>query len=695
MAQTARPKSSAEAGVAGNTNYYGYDGGGEYLRELTGSAGRLKFEEMRRSDAQVYSVLQALTLPILKAEYAIEPPSDSSQDKLIADTITQNLKEGMSMTWEDTLRHALLMYPFGFSILEKIWMLKDNLFQIDKLAPRLPNSVVRWDRDQQRELLGPVQQDTDGKEYLLPMDKILIFSLGKEGDNWEGTSILRAAYKPWFIKSKLEKINAIKHERHGVGMPKVRVPDGTTRDSDTWRDAEQLIENMLAHENAYVIIPGSKEGGWDVEILGAGSENAGTDTLPSIKYYDEQIAKSALAMFIMLGTTETGSRALGMSFVEVFLDSLQFVADYISSVMSRFLIRQYVDFNWKVGEYPIMRASQIKTLDSATIAVLKNAGLITSTVEVEQALRKAQRLPELTDEQIEGYEEAHKAPVTAPDEEDPDTEKPEEETEKPDPKKEKKAHEHKTGVRLAERPDAERHIDLKGIETRLDEAQDMLKKELIKMKDAQTEAVLRQVIGGKRIQDIAVPLKQDMHRALMREFKKQVQRGRLDVQIELKNQGAKLADSTPGPDQLMKIIEEELAILVEGSANKLAAQLATFAVELKRSGLSGTDLERSVREMVHDRLTDRTWEDMATSTVNRGWGAGRDIEMRISVDLIEYCYYSAILDSAACDFCRVLDGQKHEVNDPTFVTPNPHCLGMGRCRCLTVVVAKAESRDED
>ena len=46
-----------------------------------------------------------------------------------------------------------------------------------------------------------------------------------------------------------------------------------------------------------------------------------------------------LAQFINLGTTETGSRALGNSFIEVFLQSLQAFAGYICDVFNRFLIQ--------------------------------------------------------------------------------------------------------------------------------------------------------------------------------------------------------------------------------------------------------------------------------------------------------------------------------------------------------------------
>ena len=40
-------------------------------------------------------------------------------DKEIADFVDWNLFENMTMTWDDFLRHALLMLPFGFMVFEK------------------------------------------------------------------------------------------------------------------------------------------------------------------------------------------------------------------------------------------------------------------------------------------------------------------------------------------------------------------------------------------------------------------------------------------------------------------------------------------------------------------------------------------------------------------------------------------------
>ena len=394
-------------GVPGNTSYgWGSLDTGEYLRKLQGVKGIQVYDEMRRSDPQVKSVLRAIELPIRRARYFVEPFSDKPRDKEIADEIWKNLSEGMTITWDDTIRHSLLMNPFGFSILEKVWEYKDGKFKIKKLDPRLPSSIIRWEYNKSAgRLIGPVQVDTDGEEYQLPIEKIMIFTNEREGDNWEGISILRPAYKPWYIKGKLEKINAIKHDRHGVGVYKAKLPSNVVRDSDEWNQTRDALESLYANDVSYLMEPD----GYQFESLQVGNDKAGTDALPSIQYCDRMIARGPLVMFVDLGTTETGSRALGGSFIDLFLDSLQAQGDYICEVMTRFLIHDYCRFNYNipVEEYPRMRVSSIKKLDSETIAVLSKAGVITNDNSLENAVRDEMGLPEKDKEgepeESEGY----------------------------------------------------------------------------------------------------------------------------------------------------------------------------------------------------------------------------------------------------------------------------------------------------
>jgi hypothetical protein len=69
-----------------------------------------------------------------------------------------------------------------------------------------------------------------------------------------------------------------------------------------------------------------------------GVEGSLPDTLASIKYHDEQMARRFLAMFMQLGSTETGSRALGQSFVDFFALAQESIATDYTKVTNEHII---------------------------------------------------------------------------------------------------------------------------------------------------------------------------------------------------------------------------------------------------------------------------------------------------------------------------------------------------------------------
>jgi hypothetical protein len=395
---------SNEIGVAGNTGYWGYSNTGEYLTKLDGAAGRVIFDKMRRSDHQVKAVLGAIALPIRQADYYMEPGSEEDQDVEIARILENALLKEMTITWDDTVRHALLMLPFGFSALEKVYEYRDGLILPRKLDPRLPQSVARWkfDKDKHR-LTHMIQLDTDGNEIEIPIEKLLIFTIEKEGDNWEGIPILRPAYKGWYIKDTLEKINAIMHDRWGAGIPEMTVPKGIERGSDQWKEAEKLLQDVHANEKGYIL----KNEGYVFTVNG-GEKGKGTDVLGSIKYYDEAIATALLAMFLSLGASKTGNRSLGETFFDAFLMSIQAFADYIAEVINRFCVRELVNLNWNVENYPTFKVKRVQSLALQAIGYLVQTGALKWSEVLENDLRKMLRMPERDSEEEEKESEEEK-----------------------------------------------------------------------------------------------------------------------------------------------------------------------------------------------------------------------------------------------------------------------------------------------
>jgi hypothetical protein len=168
------------------------------------------------------------TMPIHGARWYVEPASEDQADQDIADFVSQCLFEHQSITWNDLLRQALLSLPFGVMVFEKVFTTMDidgtTRIVWDKLAPRMPKSIQRWAIGDGKQP-GILQYKSDGSVVEIPMEKLVVIVNEMEGENWWGTSILRAAYKHWFIKNTFYKIDAIAFERQGLGIPSGTLPE--------------------------------------------------------------------------------------------------------------------------------------------------------------------------------------------------------------------------------------------------------------------------------------------------------------------------------------------------------------------------------------------------------------------------------------------------------------------------------------
>tara|TARA_Y100000310_G_C20697319_1_gene826634 strand:+ start:310 stop:2391 length:2082 start_codon:yes stop_codon:yes gene_type:complete len=676
-------------GVAGNTGYYG-QADDEYLRKLQGQSGRAIYDRMRRSDPQVGSILRAITLPIRQATYYIEPPSDDSSDQEIAENAETDFLLDMSITWDDMIRHTCLMFPFGFSILEKVWEYSDKKSRIipHKLDPRLPQSIAAWEYDKKkRRLINVIQQDSDGVRIKLPIEKLLVFTTEKEGDNWEGIAILRNSYKPWVIKDDLERINAIKHDRHGVGIPVMHVPDNVVEGTKEYEATADILDSIHANEQTYVIEPE----GYTFRVEGAGGSEGGTDVLPDLKYYDEMIARSAMAMFLTLGTTETGSRALGGTFLESFLSSVQAFADYICEVFTRFALIEYVNVNYQVNEYPRLKVRRIQKLNPTVLAELANAGLINPDETLENSIRVDLNLPEKQEDTI-----------SEPEIQGPKNKPTDDETEPEDDELSavvKGDDNHIYDFLNREPRGPETLCKLADIEMRLNGAVDGLTEKVKKWRDKQIDYAIRAVVGGRAIQKINLPYAGSMHKALLDEYKNQANQGKIEITEEMQRQVTRslsLAEDLPDFDRLVELMTEELSIKVQGAGDKLKTQIASYALDLRKAGYTGDELLRKLEDAVRAKITDAPLKELAAVAVNNGWGAGRQVGMESYEDEIESVYRSAILDGNLCEICRPKDGVTHDLRDPVYIAPDPECEGgPSKCRCINIAVMKAESEPEE
>jgi hypothetical protein len=366
----------------------------EYNPELRGKLGLEKYDRMRRSDAQVRTTLRLIKSPILSARWFIEPASEKRQDQKIAEFIWDNLTKWMSISWENVIRESLLMLDFGFYIWEKVFTFRQvpgfNSPRLiwQKFAPRHPLDMREWSLDANGGPNGVWMYGPNGTDdYYLPINKIAIMTFEGEAGDLEGFSLLRTAYKHWYFKENLYKIDAIQKERHGMGVPLIKLPPGFTQKDRNL--ANELGRNLRTNEKAHVVLPPN----WDIMFLKL--EGHPVDALASAEHHDLLLARNVLGQFINInvGNVTQGEQQ------GIFMRNAMYIADTIRSVFNKYIIPQLVMLNWgNVDEFPELRVRRIgETVDWRTVSfAMRNvigAGALRPDDKLETWVRENMDLP--------------------------------------------------------------------------------------------------------------------------------------------------------------------------------------------------------------------------------------------------------------------------------------------------------------
>lgn len=367
------------------------------------------FDKMRREDAQIGSVLRAVTLPIRGAAWMIDPAGASEEVvNLVALDLGLPIKGQAPaapprtrgrFSWGEHLRMVLLELVYGHSFFEQVYTIEGNRAHLGKLAWRPPRSISKVDVAADGGLIAIEQYGLVGRDVRIPVDRLVAYINDREGANWIGQSLLRTAYKNWLLKDRMLRAQALTVERNGLGVPVyigAPVPEtATPTERDTWLASEKeagltLATGFRAGEAAGASIPnGSK-----LELMGVTGRLPATDE--PIRYHDEQIARAVLAHFLNLGT-ETGSWALGSTFANFFTDSLNAVAQHVADVTQQHVVEDLVDLNWgPVEPAPRLVFEAIGSEHPVTAEAIKQlleAGAITKDGGLEAHMRAAYGLP--------------------------------------------------------------------------------------------------------------------------------------------------------------------------------------------------------------------------------------------------------------------------------------------------------------
>lgn len=376
----------------------------EYLSKLQGERGADIWDEMRRSESQVRMVLTAAVNLLKAATWEFEPAKGVADGEKHAAFVEHIFKERID--WDQFMQEVFTLLPFGFSAFEQVHELVQNdpkfgtFFCTNSLSFRAQKTITRWNVEQGTGKLLSVDQQVVGDVakntvVSMPAETLVIFTNEKEGDNYEGISVLRGMYGAWIRKQLYLKLAAIGVEKYALGVVIGKVPSGK-ENSDELNKYKLMLETYTSHESAYLIFPE----GWEITLQ---KHDFDAEKIKSLILLENtEMINAMVANFLALGTNGAGgSYNLGEGLTKFFVLALKAYANIVCGKFNREILPKEIKMNFgpQLG-YPKLKASGID--DNAGTALadivqkLKAANAITTDDELESHLRKRFMLPQRT-----------------------------------------------------------------------------------------------------------------------------------------------------------------------------------------------------------------------------------------------------------------------------------------------------------
>ncbi len=374
-----------ELGRTGLTRFGGYIYE-EWLADLQGSKGAKIYRKMSDTDAIVGGMLFAFKEICKSAPWFAVPGGDSQDDLGAAKHLESSLYD-MAIPWPSTLDEILSMLPIGWNYMELVYKIRrgprqrslkyksqynDGRIGWMKWAPRAQESLNYWIYDEETDQLIGMSQipAPDYKERIIPREKALHFVTTSAKENPEGRSILRNAYRSWYMKTNIEDIEGMGLERDMVGYPTLYLPlEIMKRETPEAEKAYQmyfdLITNVRRDEAEGLLLPSvfDEHGNRLYEFkLTSSPGSRQFDTSRIITRYDTRIALTIMADFLLLGQQKQGSYALSETKARMFYQALTSILDNIAETINSQAVPALFELNpwWDIEELPYIAHGKVE-----------------------------------------------------------------------------------------------------------------------------------------------------------------------------------------------------------------------------------------------------------------------------------------------------------------------------------------------
>lgn len=346
-----------------------------FVPELRGYTGLLRLQKMAETDETIGAMLWVMVSTICQVPWSFTPcingmevsQDDPEYDQAnAAAAFCESTLTDMDHSWSDHLEEAITMAWAGFAPCEINFKKRDGVdskfddgkWGFASLPLRDQHTIWDWETDPATNKLTKMKQRTiDGKAGDIPIWKLLHYRMSRVLDNPWGKSMLTNAYRPFYLKQRIQESEAIGIDREMAGMPTMRVPnseialankkDASGKPTKEALEAKQRIQasidavtKMRFNEVGGLVLPSDvylDEDGkpssikkWDFSIITSAGQRA-IDARTAARDYDRAIARTVLMQFLHLGERSGGSYGLSEDQSSMAIRSMKWVAGKIAN----------------------------------------------------------------------------------------------------------------------------------------------------------------------------------------------------------------------------------------------------------------------------------------------------------------------------------------------------------------------------
>lgn len=698
------------------------------------------YEDMVDLDDQVSAVTQMRINAVLSTGWEILPSKEDGVNEKDQEEMAKFgkyvLTTGLAGSFEDDLEEICLAWYYGFSVTEKnMKIYKEGEWKgksgYSSFKTRAPHSILFY-LDDKGNLTKLVQQTADG-EIVLPPNKFIVYTHKPHWGNMYGTSDLRPAYRPYYLKDMALRGWGMYLDRHSVPPVIVKVPPGMSKsDRD---DLEQAFERL---QPKTVL---SYPDGVDVELLEPSGKSGGQEFEKAIDRYDLMIARALLLPDLLgYGKTTGGSYNLGEKQVDIFKLTLNSLRSRVEEqiVMEQILKPLFkMNFGEKVA-YPIFKFKPYAEEDYialiTTWITAAEKGTVIPTKEDEAKIREKLGMPPRTESSTllaDEHMEQNNERIGGEDiDESNNTENSNKDTSKEDRNnknisedvkqdgEEDKASK-KENFKMYGKTSHEKKVDFKKIAKEFDEntlnTTIRLSEVVTKMADDLIRSILRKNIvetnDFKEIEKLGLHYLPEYRSILKQDLHKVFSDGRSEGLSEAS--GKKFAISTEGnlpPKKALAYLEAKAFSLTGTEKEHILKNVKASLYSGMKSGKSTNDIIFDIEKFFADykathalplgeiKNIDKIIGRLGTivrTNLSDAYNQGRlegFQDPSVKSNIMAY-QYSAIMDSVTSDFCAKHNGKIFKVGDPFIAQINPP--NHFNCRSLLVPVLSDEKYEID